>query len=194
MSGQLSDHEREVRDTIVKSSLTGVAATVLAVTVFSPAGLGGMIGTSVASGFGLDATASADEDPYANLPAYPAPLTRQELSDIRGKLAATTASLEITRAATEDNIEQVRALAISGDLVTFAPMPSIAPNEGLRLTLSEPVTYTPPAVAAPVAPIEPVAPLVAENLEMASMSAGGGDAGGFDSHLEFADLLLSYDN
>src|SRR5690606_27627224 len=46
--------EREVRDTVVKSSLTGVAATVLAVTVFSPAGLGGIVGTSMASGFGAD--------------------------------------------------------------------------------------------------------------------------------------------
>mgnify|MGYP000865863612 CR=1 FL=1 len=41
--------EREVRDTVVKSGLTGVAATVLAVTIFSPAGFGGMIGTSLAS-------------------------------------------------------------------------------------------------------------------------------------------------
>ena len=38
------DYGREVRDTIVKSGLTGVAATMLAVTIFSPAGFGGMIG------------------------------------------------------------------------------------------------------------------------------------------------------
>ena len=44
MSERESDYGREVRDTIIKSSLTGVAATVMAVTVFSPAGLGGMIG------------------------------------------------------------------------------------------------------------------------------------------------------
>ena len=50
--------EREVRDTVVKSGLTGVAATVLAVTIFSPAGFGGMIGTSLASSFGNDASAA----------------------------------------------------------------------------------------------------------------------------------------
>ena len=58
MSEKVGGFEREVRDTIVKSGLTGVAATVLAVTIFSPAGLGGMIGTSLASGFGQDPNAT----------------------------------------------------------------------------------------------------------------------------------------
>lgn len=107
-----TEFSREVRDTIIKSGLTGVAATVLAVAAFSPAGLGGMIGTSVASGFGADTAAQAD-DPYANLPPYPAPLTTEEISDIRGQLAATAASLEITRAATEAKIEQMRALTVA---------------------------------------------------------------------------------
>ena len=70
------DYSREVRDTIVKSSLTGVAATVIAVTAFSPAGFGGVIGTSVAAGLGLDRTARASDDPYAHLPPFPSPLSR----------------------------------------------------------------------------------------------------------------------
>ena len=68
--------EREVRDTVLKSSLTGVAATALAVTIFSPAGFGGLVGTSLASGFGGDSGATAAENPYANLPAYPTQIGR----------------------------------------------------------------------------------------------------------------------
>lgn len=105
------DYGREVRDTIVKSSLTGVAATVLAVTAFSPAGFGGIVGTSLASGLGLDHGRTASDDPYARLPAFPSPLTQTELSDIRGELARTAASIEITRAATEDKIQYVRTIA-----------------------------------------------------------------------------------
>jgi hypothetical protein len=101
MSDKPTDFGREVRDTVVKSGLGGVAATVLAVTIFSPAGFGGLIGTSLASGFGGDSNASSAEDPYANLPAFPAPLSSTELENIRSELARTTASLEITRAATD---------------------------------------------------------------------------------------------
>ncbi len=59
MAGQASNYQREVRDTIVKSGLTGVAAAALAVTFISPAGFGGMIGETLASGFGFDSNASA---------------------------------------------------------------------------------------------------------------------------------------
>ena len=105
------DYGREVRDTVVKSSITGVAVTILAVTAFSPAGFGGIIGTSVASGLGLDHRATRSDDPYARLPPFPSPLSQTELTDIRGELARTAASLEITRAATEDKIDYVRAIA-----------------------------------------------------------------------------------
>src|SRR5687768_12123733 len=108
MAGQPSDYGRGVRDGVVKSGLTGVAASILAVAAFSPAGFGGMIGASLASGFGLDSNASAADNPYANLPAYPAPLTQAELSQIRGQLVSTAAQLEITRAATDAKIEHVR--------------------------------------------------------------------------------------
>ena len=125
MSEKVGGFEREVRDTIVKSGLTGVAATVLAVTIFSPAGLGGMIGTSLASGFGQDPNATPADNPYANLPAYPSPLTPQEISDIRGQLASTAAQMEFTRAATDAKIEHVRSIAMVDGAVTFTPMPSV---------------------------------------------------------------------
>src|SRR5262245_31268680 len=111
MSDKPADYGREVRDTVVKSSLTGVAVTVLAVTAFSPAGFGGIIGTSLASGFGADTNANANtDDPYAGLPPFSAPLSQMELETIRSQLARTTASLEITRAATEERIEHIRSI------------------------------------------------------------------------------------
>jgi hypothetical protein len=182
MTQKPADYGREVRDTIVKSSLTGVAATVLAVTIFSPAGLGGLVGTSLASGFGIDPNAATAEVPYANLPPYPAPLSAQELSDIHDQLARTTASLEITRAATEAKIEYMRSIAVSGDAVTFEAMRS-QPGEGLRLRTSEPDTFVAaaPAQAAPEATVTPAS------------FAGGVDPNYRDPHLELADLLLAHE-
>jgi len=126
MSEQRPEYAREVRDIIVKSGLTGVAATVMAVTAFSPAGFGGIIGTSLASGLGLDHQRASSDDPYARLPAFPTPLTETELSNIRGELARTAASLEITRAATEDKIEYVRLIAEHQGLSAVAPMARVA--------------------------------------------------------------------
>lgn len=190
MTEKPADYGREVRDTIVKSGLTGVAATVLAVTIFSPAGFGGMIGTSLASGFGLDTNNTAAEDPYASLPPYPAPLTAQELSDIHNRLAQTTASLEITRAATEAKIEHIRSLALSSDLVTFTPARQTAQvDDGLRLRTSEPETF-----AAAPAPLTPVVGAALPPLEVTATPisfAGGVDPSYRDPHLELADLLLA---
>ncbi|HRP11347.1 MAG TPA: hypothetical protein PLK37_09965 [Terricaulis sp.] len=160
MSERETDYGREVRDTVIKSGLTGVAATVMAVAVFSPAGLGGMIGTSVASGAGN--TAQAD-DPYANLPPFPAPLTSEEISDIRGQLASTAASLEITRAATEARIEQMRALTIAAPVV------------------SAPVEVHAPVIEAQAAPLN----------ENAQVAHDGGEPAYRDRHQELASLLLS---
>lgn len=160
MSERETDYGREVRDTVIKSGLTGVAATVMAVAVFSPAGLGGMIGTSVASGAGAAAPA---DDPYANLPPFPAPLTSEEISDIRGQLASTAASLEITRAATEARIEQMRALTIAAPVV------------------SAPVAVHAPVIEAQAAPLN----------ENAQVAHDGGDPAYRDRHQELASLLLS---
>jgi hypothetical protein len=191
MTEKPADYGREVRDTVVKSGLTGVAATVLAVTIFSPAGFGGMIGTSLASGFGLDTNSAAADDPYASLPPYPAPLTAQELSDIHNRLAVTTASLEITRAATEAKIEYIRSIAVSGDAVTFAPVRQTAQlDDGLRLRTSE------PEIAAAPAPLTPVVDTTLPALEVTATPisfVGGVDPSYRDPHLELADLLLAHE-
>ncbi|MBY0569531.1 MAG: hypothetical protein K2P70_19635 [Hyphomonadaceae bacterium] len=176
MSDKPSDFGREVRDTVVKSGLTGVAATVLAVTIFSPAGFGGLIGTSLASGFGGDANAASAEDPYANLPAFPAPLSSVELENIRSELARTTASLEITRAATDDKIEYIRSIADSG-AVSFTPMASSAPvGAGLRTTTSNEVAF---------------APVEVSTTAVSYMTNEAGNVQYADPHLELAELLLS---
>ncbi|WP_395645252.1 hypothetical protein [Terricaulis sp.] len=172
-------YAREVRDTVIKSSLTGVAATALVVTIFSPAGLGGMIGTSVASGLGLDNSANAaSADAYANLPPYPAPLSATELSDIRGQLASTAASLEITKAATESRIEYIRSIADAGDS-RAAPMPELRMPE-LR----------------GVAPVE--AAVAAEPQAVMQPASDGGGADTTvpyrDPNMELAALLFAHEN
>ncbi|MGQ0533588.1 MAG: hypothetical protein ACT4OF_12995, partial [Caulobacteraceae bacterium] len=72
MAGELSPFDREVRDTIVKSSLTGVAATAIAIVTFSPAGFGDWIGASLAAGSGVDVSAAAADNPYVDLPPFSA--------------------------------------------------------------------------------------------------------------------------
>lgn len=175
MSEQVRNHAAEARDTIVKSSLTGVAASVLAVTIFSPAALGGIIGTSIAAGFGGHSSGNAADDVYANLPPFPAPLSQTELSDIRGRLATTTASLEITRAATAAKIERIRTVADSDGLVAFervaqpvAQAPSPA-EETAHLTFTA------------LAPLQSYLPVV-ETLELTQVR---------NENMELADLLLS---
>lgn len=161
MANRDTEFGREVRGIIFKSGLTGVAATVAAVAAFSPAGFGGMIGTSVASGFGAEGAGAVAEDPYANLPPFPAPLTADEVSDIRGQLAATAASLAITRAATEDKIAHMRAL-----------------------------TVAPAAVHAPMAVHAPVIVAAAPRAETTVLANDGGDAAYRERHQELASLLL----
>jgi len=178
MSDKPADYGREVRDTVVKSGLTGVAATVLAVTIFSPAGFGGMIGTSLASGFGGDANATSTEDPYASLPAFPAPLSAVELETIRSQLARTTASLEITRAATEDRIEHIRSIALTNGAVTFTPMPATAQvGAGLRPTTSMDEAFAPSIQVSTTA--------------VSYISADAEPVQYVDPHLELAELLLA---
>jgi hypothetical protein len=190
MADRPVDYGREVRDTVVKSGLTGVAATVLAVTIFSPAGFGGLIGTSVASSFGGNPNGTAaSDDPYASLPAFPAPLSQEELSNIRGQLARTTASLEITRAATEAKIEHIRSIALSSGAVTFTPMPAQHAQLGgaaLRGTLSETAAFAAPAAVAAPAPTAVAATPI-------SYSAGAPSTDYRDPHLELADLLLAHE-
>jgi hypothetical protein len=195
MAGQPSNFEREVRDTVIKSGLTGVAVVAIAATFISPAGFGGLIGQSLASGFGFDSTADAADNPYANLPAYPAPLSQQELSHIRGQLASSALSLEITREATDEKIEHVRQLAMGDGLVTFtptrAPLRVNAQPEALRLSLSEPASFAEAPVEAYVieAPAEVTATPVSFSGPNYDQSVPYRDP-----HLELADLLLAHEN
>jgi hypothetical protein len=178
------EYGREVRDTIVKSGLTGVAATMLAVTIFSPAGFGGMIGTSLASGLGIDPNVAPADDVYANLPAYPSPLSLDEVAEIQGQLSRTTASLALTRAATEARIDHIRSIALSEGVVTFTPMPQAAPvqtarvEEALRLSLSEP---------SDAAPLEPI------KVNFVPVGGSGADFAP-SSHMELAELMFAHEN
>lgn len=197
---QLSKYEREVRGTIVKSGMTGVAAAALAVSVCSPAGFGDMIGASLASS-GVDSTANAADNIYAQLPAFPAPLSSDELSRIQGELASSTAALEITRAATDHKIDRVRELASSDGLVTFTtarePAPGFAANSALRLTLSAPESFAEAPVEAYVADAqaEELAPVAAAPIPVSYSGPGYSDSVPYrDPHLELADLLLAHES
>jgi hypothetical protein len=172
MAKKHADAGAEIRDTVVKSSLTGVAASVIAVTLASPAGFGGVIGTSIASSFGADNANASTDEVYGSLPAFPSPLTQAELSDIRGQLARTTASLEITRAATDDRIERIRSIAMSEGMTSFAPM-----QEAARPSMS----VQSPAAAA-MAPVG------------ATPSASVLQPEGRDVNMELAALLLAHEN
>lgn len=157
--------EQEARDTIVKSGVTGIAATVFAVTAFSPAGFGGLIGTSLASGFGLAASGDGADNVYAQLPPYTPPLTAEELTQIRGELVSTAASLAITRAATEAKIERLRELSLAEAAATVAPPAAVFPTQ--RVVQAE----------APV-------PAVAQHVQAAYR----------DRDLELAELMFAHEN
>ena len=169
MSQRPLDYRTETRDTIVKSGLTGVAASMLAAAIFSPAGMGGMIGTSIASGLGLNRDNADAADLYARLPAYPAPVTQIELDDINVRLAQTMISLEIAHAATDARIEYIRSIAIDETALSFTPVAHVAPP-GAGMSFE------------PAAPVELLAPVPAAELTALR-----------DTHLEFAELLLAYD-
>lgn len=179
-----SDYGREVRDTIVKSGLTGVAATMLAVTIFSPAGFGGMIGTSLASGLGIDPNVAPADDVYANLPAYPSPLSLDEVAEIQGQLSRTTASLELTRAATEARIAHIRTIALSEGVVTFTPLPQVAPVQTARVEEDLRLSFSEPSDAAPLEPIR------------VNFVPAGGSGVDFapSSHMELAELMFAHEN
>lgn len=164
-------YEREMRETIVKSGVAGMAATALAVALFSPAGLGGMIGTSVASGQGADPAAN---DVFARLPAFPAPLTVNEIDLIQSQLAQTAASLEITRAATNAAIERVHEIALTENVLSLGPLP--------------------PIVAPTLPQVQHVEAPTAIETASAIPSGGGVYAPEHDVHLELAELMFAHEN
>jgi hypothetical protein len=173
MAKKHADSGAEIRDTVVKSSLTGVAASVIAVTLASPAGFGGVIGTSIASSFGGQSANASTDEVYGSLPAFPAPLSQTELSDIRGQLARTTASLEITRAATDERIERIRSIAMSEGVTSFAPIRE-ASRVGAGISVQSPT-------AIEIAPVMTPASSVLQ-------------PEGRDVNMELAALLLAHEN
>ena len=75
-----------------------LAATVLVVTMCSPAGLGGLIGTSVAAGLGFGSQPGSDEHSLRFAQPSP-PLTATELASIRDQLNSSEAQMDNMRAA-----------------------------------------------------------------------------------------------
>jgi hypothetical protein len=177
---RLSARDRETIQTVLTSTASGVAATVMAVTMFSPAGFGGLVGESLASNFGSEQNLAAADDPYANLPAFPAPLTSEELSSIRGELSRTSAALEITKAATEARIERVRAIAMTDRGASFAPVPAEYATAniggGLKVASNQPVVTLQPGL-------------------VPADYTGGGSASDYRaSHNDIADLMFAHEN
>lgn len=155
------DGDAEFRDVVLKSGFSGVAATVLVVAMCSPAGLGGMIGTSVASSLGFGAKTGPDAN-ATNFANTPAPLTSAELTTIHERLASSAAQIDNIRAATDSEIQYMREIASSS-----------------HIALATPVTTMPAHVT------QVAADRVAHPSSVASASAPA-----YDPHLELAALLL----
>lgn len=112
--------DNEFRDIVLKSGFTGVAATVLVVAICSPAGLGGMIGTSVASSLGFGAKSNADANTL-HFSSAPSPLSTTELATIHQTLESSEAQIDNIRAATDSEIQYMRDIATAGHIALAAP-------------------------------------------------------------------------
>lgn len=113
MSRSGGDNKDRHTDTILKSGFSGVAATFLAVTLSSPAGLGGLVGASVAAG-------DVSEAGAVEFPDAPDPLSAADLSAIHERLASSMAEMESMREATDARIEQVREIAQNHQVLAYA--------------------------------------------------------------------------
>lgn len=111
-----SNYEREQRSVVIRSSLTGVAATVVAVTMCSSAGLAGFVGNSAADS--LDGAMSPDalsaRDGGPAFPEMRVPLSSAELAEIRSRLQSSGAELDHVRENTDAAIEMLRVIAEGG--------------------------------------------------------------------------------
>jgi hypothetical protein len=201
------NHARQMRETVVKSGLSGVAATVLAVTICSPAGLGGMIGTSLASGTD---SASTTSNTIGRLAPFPAPITEVELANIHAKLRDSQIALRTLRQSTDDEIALVRRIANrngiaapmglrgpigSGMDVTdalVAPAPLVAPAAIVTRAAPAPVVET-ASIEAPAAPITVSYDAPSAQLGAAVVTYIGGDEYNTapDPNMELASLLLA---
>ena len=138
---KMSHAEVEARETIVKSGLSGVAATFVAVTVCSPAGLGGFIGTGVASGLGGELSPSTlrARDNGLAFPEVRTPLSAADLTDIRTRLRDSANALDRARHDTDSAIEMLREIAEIGQSnsdISVAEGPRASDVELARLLLS----------------------------------------------------------
>lgn len=120
-SSDARTHGEEVRDVVIKSSLSGVAVAVLTVAAWSPMGLGSMIGTSIASD-----SAGGAEDVTGLLAPYPSPVTEQERAEITTRLAESADALDRARTETDEAIAHVRLLATSDPAVVVAEFAPVA--------------------------------------------------------------------
>lgn len=109
-SGAKPNGASKTRATVMHSGLAGVAAGVVAATMSSPAGalaidtIGQAVGVELSfSGNGASALEEAQ--------VLVAPFTSLELSQIRARLADSAAAIESSRAATDGEIEYMRAVA-----------------------------------------------------------------------------------
>lgn len=205
---------REARETALKSSLTGVAVTVLAVTMFSPQGMGGFVGDSNASG---RADSSGADNPYAELPAFPTPFTADDIAEARATLAEAGASMDQVRDATDSGIAQVRAIAAgAGELRSFqalnepTPMPVVPTRqvehrfaavdaEPAAVVEPEPIQMAEldaPAEVLELTQVVEAAPVVEEapKPEPVSYISGGAAEPMYpDPDLELASLMFAHD-
>lgn len=184
----------DFRDIVLKSGFSGVAATVLVVTVCSPAGVGGMIGTSVAASLGFGAKPA---DSTLHFPRTPAPLSSAELQTIHDKLANANAQIADIRAATDTEIQHMRDIAGTTGVTLAAHIPVMpAPVDVLahRIALAAPAT-TRVASASPVASSTPVAERVISSAPSGASSAflPADESEPYDPHLELAALFFPVD-
>ncbi|MDX2275840.1 MAG: hypothetical protein NW206_10355 [Hyphomonadaceae bacterium] len=198
------NHAQDVRDTIIKSGLSGVAATVLAVTIWSPAGLGGMVGTSMASGTDSSSPAA---DAVGRMAPFPAPITEVELEYIQTKLHQSGRSLRLMRESTDQAIAQIRAVAKRDGIAAPMGLRGVI-GSGMDVTdaLVAPAPLVAPTIAAqaerqPAQQIVAAAPApltVSYNAPLASSGAvvtyiGGDEYNSTpDPNMELASLLLAY--
>lgn len=193
----------DTRETIIKSGLSGVAATVLAITIWSPAGLGGMVGTSVAAGHAPDSSAAADA--VASLAAYPVPLTTIELADIRARLSDSEASLEASRSLTDGDIQHIRSIAARANVANIEPMAmrgrvgsgmAVTEAPAVRVQAAAPVVIA-PAVEAALLPVsvpvryDPPSAQLGSSAAEVTYSSGANEEEVRDPNMELAELLLA---
>jgi hypothetical protein len=100
---------RELGFTVLKSGFSGAAVTVLAVAFSSPAGLGGMVGSSFAGP--ADARDPIRGNDGVSFAPASTQLSAEEMADITARLEGTVEAIESARAATDAKIKHMSMIA-----------------------------------------------------------------------------------